>query len=115
MTDRAIAADVEDLAITRIAGARPQECIRGVVDIHEIAQLTTIPVNLNRSTFDREANEPANETLTIVSNQLAGTVHISQAQRAGADAEDVVVDEMVILAGSLVDAVDVRGQHEMGL
>jgi hypothetical protein len=42
-----------------------------------------------------------------VLQQLARPVDVRQAQRAGADAEHVVVDEVVVLAGRLVDAVDV--------
>ena len=47
--------------------------------------------------------------------QLARAVDVGQPQRAGADAEDVVVDEVVVLAGRLVDAVDVGRPHEVRL
>ena len=79
----------------------------------EIAQLLAVAVNLNRSSFECEPDEPPDEALAIVSNQLTGTVDVGQPQRTRADAEHVVVDEMIVLAGRLVDAVDVGGTHQV--
>ena len=45
--------------------------------------------------------------------QLARTVDVGEPQGTGAHAEDVVVDEMVVLAGRLVDPVDVGRPHEL--
>ena len=46
-------------------------------------------------------------------DQLARAVDVRQPQRTRADAEDVVVDEVVLLAGRLVDAVDVGRSHQL--
>ena len=110
-----VAADVEDLAVARVARARPQERVRGVVDVDEVAQLRAVAVDLDRLVLDREADEPADEALAVVLDQLARAVDVRQPQRAGAHAEHVVVDEVVVLAGRLVDAVDVGRPHELAL
>ena len=39
MTDRLVAADVEDAPVARVGGACQQERRRGIVNVHEIAQL----------------------------------------------------------------------------
>ena len=65
--------------------------------------------------LDGETDEPSDEALAVVPDQLARPVHVGESQRAGADAEDVVVEEMVVLARGLVDAVDVGGPDEMAL
>src|SRR5581483_940810 len=99
MADRAIAADVEYLAVARIVRARAQKGIGRIVDEHEIAELCAVSVNLKGAAFDRQPDEPPDEALAIVADQLTRSVHIRQAERAGADAEDVVVYKMVVLAG----------------
>ena len=115
MADRLVAADVEHLAVARVARARPQERVGRVVDVDEIAQLRAVAVDLNRPVLDREADEPADEALAVVPDQLPRAVDVGQPQRAGAHAEHVVVDEVVVLAGRLVDAVDVGRPHEMAV
>ena len=61
----------------------------------------------------RQPDEPADEALAVVLDQLARSVDVGEAQRAGADVEDVVVEEVVVLAGRLVHAVDVGGPHQV--
>ena len=111
--DRLIAADVEHLAVAGVARPGPQKRISGIVDEHEVAALRSIAVDLNRPAFDGQPDEPADEALTIVTDQLTRAVDVREAQRTGADAEDVVVHEVVILASSLVDSVDVGGLDEV--
>src|SRR5207244_4387626 len=89
--DRLIPSDVERSAVARICGTRPKERVRRVVDVDEVAKLRSIAVDLNRFALDREADEPADESLTVVFEKLARTVHVGQPQRTGADAEHVVV------------------------
>ena len=48
-------------------------------------------------------------------DQLARAVDVGQPQRAGADAEHVVVEQVVGLAGRLVDAVDVGRPDQVRL
>ncbi len=107
------AADVEDLAVAGVGGARPKERIRGIVDVDEIANLGAVAEDLDLVPFQRQADEPADESLAIVPDQLARTVHVGQAQRARPHLEDVVVQQVVVLAGRLVDPVDVDRAHEM--
>ena len=94
MRDRQPAADVEHLAVARVARARPQERVRRVVDEDEVAELRAVAEDLNRLVLDCQPDEPADEALAIVLEQLTWPVHVRQPQRAGAHAEDVVVDEM---------------------
>ena len=111
--DRLVAADVEDLAIARVDRARPQERVGRIVDVDEIALLGAVAVNLDDAAFDRQPDEPADEALAVVADQLPRPVDVGQPQRAGADLEHVVVDEMVVLARRLVDAVDVGRLHQV--
>src|SRR5688572_7396877 len=113
MSDGLTPADVEDLAVARVAGARAQKRIRRVIHVHEIADLRAVAENLNLAPFDGLADEPADEPLAAVPDELARPVDVGQPQRARADAVHTVVDEMVILAGRLVDPVDVRRPHEV--
>src|SRR5204863_10006583 len=107
MADRPIAADVEDLAVAGVARAGAQKRVRGIVDVDEVADLRALAVDLDGAIFNREADEPGEESLPIVFDQLPRSVDVRQPERAGADAEHVVVDEVIVLAGGLVDAVDV--------
>src|SRR5882724_9686430 len=75
-----------------------------VVHVHEVAHLRAVAVNLDGLVLDGETDEPGDESLTIVLDQLARPVDVRQPQRAGADAEHAVVDEMIVLACGLVDA-----------
>src|SRR4051794_6071510 len=47
MRDRLGAANVERQAVASVAGAGPEKCIRGVVDIDEVAQLAAVAVDLD--------------------------------------------------------------------
>ena len=102
-----IAADVEHFAVARVRRAGPQERVRGVVHVDEVAHLRAVAEDLDLAVLDRQADEPADEALAVVLDQLARAVDVGQPQRAGAHAEDVVVEQVVVLAGRLVDAVDV--------
>ena len=113
MADRPIAADVEHLAVAGVAGARAKERVCRVVHVHEVAHLRAVAVNLDGLVLDGETDEPGDESLTIVLDQLPRPVDVRQPQRAGADAEHVVVDEMIVLACGLVDAVDVGRPYQV--
>src|SRR5688572_2945566 len=97
------AADVEGVTVHRIGGARRQECVHGIIDVDEVAHLRAVAEHLDLLVLEREAHEPADESLPVVTQQLARTVDVGKAQRAGAHTEDVVVDQVVVLAGGLVD------------
>ncbi len=61
------------------------------------------------------AHEPADEALAVVADELPRAVGVRQAQRGGADAVHLVVDEVVELARDLVDAVHVHRLEEVVL
>jgi hypothetical protein len=60
-----VAADVEDLAVARVAGAGAQERVGGVVDVDEVAQLRAVAVDLDRRVLDGQPDEPADEALRL--------------------------------------------------
>ena len=68
----ALPADVEELPVARIARTRAQERIRRIVHVDEIAHLRTVAVDVDRLVFDGEPDEPADEALTVVTDQLPG-------------------------------------------
>ena len=94
-------------------GAGPQERVGGIVDVDEVAQLRAVAEDLDLASLDREPDEPADEALAVVLDQLPRAVDVGQPQRGGAHAEDVVVEQVVVLARRLVDAVDVGGPDQM--
>src|SRR5687767_4177533 len=59
MSDGLTAADVENLAVARVAGARPEERVRRVINVDKIADLRAVAENLNLAPFDGLADEPA--------------------------------------------------------
>ncbi len=108
-----VAAHVERVAVAGVGRARTQERIDGVVDVDEIADLRSVAEHLELSIFEDETNEPGEKALSIVPNQLTRAVDVRQTQRARADAEHVVVDEVIVLTGRLVDSVHIGGAYEM--
>src|SRR5436190_4391569 len=62
MADRPIAADVEDLAVAGVARAGAQKRVRGIVDVDEVADLRALAVDLDGAIFNREADEPGEES-----------------------------------------------------
>ena len=115
MTDRLVAADVEHFAVAGVGCPRPQERLRGIVHVDEIAQLRAVAENLDLAPFDSQADEPPDEALAVVLDQLARAIHVGEAQRRGADAEHIVVEQVVVLARRLVDPVDVGRPHQVAL
>ena len=99
--------------LRRVVGTRAKERVRGVVHEHEVAELRAVAVDLDLPVLQGQTDEPGDESLTVVLDQLARTVDVGQAQRAGAHAEHVVVHEMVVLARRLVDAVHVGWLHQV--
>src|SRR5262245_37594014 len=59
-------ADIEDLAVARVARARAQEGIGRIVNVHEVAHLRAVAIDLDLAVLEREADEPADEALAIV-------------------------------------------------
>jgi hypothetical protein len=80
MAHRFVAADVEDFSIAGARGSRAQERVSGVVHVHEVPKLRSVAEDRDLAALYSEPNEPADETLTVVLDQLARTVHVRQAQ-----------------------------------
>ena len=112
---RFAAAHVEHLAVARIVGARAQEGVAGVVHVDEVAHLRAVAEDLDFAILDGQPDEPADEALPVVLDQLPRTIHVGQPQRARAHAEHVVVDQVVVLARHLVDAVHIGRPHQLRL
>ena len=90
VADRLVSSDVEHITIAHVRGAGPQERVRGIVDVDEIAQLRSVAEDLDLTTLERQSDEPADESLAVVFDQLPRPVDVRQAQRAGAHVEHVV-------------------------
>ena len=110
-----VAADVERFAVAAFAHSGDEKRTDRVVNVDEVANLGAVAENLNLLVFDRQPDEPRDKALSIVFDQLARAIDIGQPQRRSTDAEDVVVDEMVVLAGRLIDPVDVSRPNQMFL
>src|SRR4029453_141373 len=81
----------------------------------EIADLLAVAVDLNLAVFDDLADEPGEESLSIVFEQVSRTIDFVHPQRARANAEHRVGYEVIVLACRLVDAVAGGGSHEVRL
>src|SRR5687767_12085765 len=113
MRDRFDSADVQHLPVRGVARSGTQECIGRVVHVDEITQLRPVTIDLDLAILDGEPDEPRDETLAIVLDQLSWPVDVRESQRACAYAEHVVVQEVVVLAGGLVDPVHVGWLDEV--
>ena len=107
---RLCAAEVEDLALRGLARAREQQRLHDVVHVVHVAPLLALAVEFDDAALDRLPHEPADEALPVVAQQLARAVGVRQTQADGARAVDAVVEQVVVLGGELVDAVDVHGR-----
>src|SRR3954469_16939822 len=63
---RLVAADVEDLTVDGVRRACPEERVHSVLHIDEIPDLRSIAEDLYLAAFERQSDEPADESLAIV-------------------------------------------------
>lgn len=82
--------------------------VHAVIDIGEVAELFAAPY-FKRPAGEHLPDPHAEEGLAGVLDAHTRPDGVGEAQRAGADAVHVVVEDMVPFAGHLVDAVDVDG------
>lgn len=99
-------AKVEDFAIGRFGGRREQQCIHAVVDVGKIAELGAAP-DFDGLVFEDLADPNAEEGLTGVFDAHARSVGVGEAEGAGLEPVNVVVEDVVPFPSHLVDAVDV--------
>ena len=93
MANRFIAANVEDIAVTGIVSAYAQKGVGSIIP--------------KRRLLDGLPDEPPDETLTIMRNQLSWAIDVREAQRHRLQTICAAVSLVVLLACRLVDAVHV--------
>src|SRR5262245_18387352 len=113
MRDVLAAANSADAAVAGRHRAGPQECIHGVVHIDEVANLRALTEDLILPSLEGKPDKPADEPLAAVANELPRAINVREPQPARATPLHIVIDEVVVLAGRLVDAVDVRWPNEV--
>src|SRR6266568_2142037 len=104
-----MAAEIEDVALGLLAGARHQERFDHVVNVIEIALLPPFTEEIDHPSVHRLPDEPGNYTLPIVTHQVAWAIGVSQAQAGGAHSVNAMVKQVVMFGGQLVNAVNVDG------
>src|SRR5678815_2293938 len=72
--------DVEHVAVHHVAGARPEKRVHRIVDVDEIAKLRPVAVDLNFPVLEYETDEPTDEPLATVLDQLARAIHVREPQ-----------------------------------
>src|SRR5215510_462929 len=102
------------LTVRRLARSRHQKRIDRVVDISEVAQLTPLP-NLELPALDQRPDPQTEKCLPSVLHSHPRPVGVGQSQSTGANAVNIIVEDMVPLARHLVDAVHVYGPAQMPL
>ncbi len=95
VADWLIATDVERFAVAGLGRPGAEKRIGRIVDVHEIAQLRSVAEDLNRLVLECQADEPADESLAVMADQLSRSIDVGEAKGTGPDAEHVVVNEMV--------------------
>ena len=80
MRDRFAAADVERAAVAGVALSRQQKRLDRIVHVNEIADLRAVAEDLDLLVFEGEADEPGDESLAVVFQQLPRTVDVGQPQ-----------------------------------
>src|SRR5687768_14470609 len=68
--NRLEAADVQRLAVRRVGGAGAQKRLGRIIDEDEVAQLAAVAVDLDFAVLERQSDEPGDEALAIVLDQL---------------------------------------------
>src|SRR6185312_939416 len=101
-----VAADIErqPFGLRRHRGG--EKGLDRVVDIDHVPPLLAAP-DLEWLSFDRKTQPDAEEILARILDPHSRAIDVGQAQRAALDPVDVAEQQVVALAGDLVDAVDV--------
>src|SRR2546425_1313246 len=102
--DDTLTAQVENLAVYILAGRRQEECLHGVINVCEIAQLRSTP-NLKRFTFQNEPYPEAQKGLAGILNAHARSIRVGQTKDTRPNSVHIVVKDVVLLAGHLIDAI----------
>ena len=113
--DVAVAAEVVDPAGGLRPRGREQEGGDGVVDVGEVAALAAVAVDEDLLVGERVPDPDAEEGLAGVAHAHSRAVRVRQPQHARPDPVDVAVEEVVPLAGRLVDPVHVDGRDRVAL
>ena len=105
-------AEVERPPVGLLVEGRSDERIDRIVDVREIAQLSTLP-DLERVALHHGPDPDTEECLPCVADAHVRSVGVRQAQGARADPIHVVVEDVVSLAGCLVDPVHIHGKDRV--
>ena len=106
------AAKVEGAAVGALIAGSGQERLDGIVHVREVAKLGSFP-DLEGFAANELTDPDPKERLACVADSHMRSVGVGQPQGAGTNSVDVVVEDVVRLAGCLVDAVDVHGSHQV--
>lgn len=112
-TYRLFTANVEYLTIGSFAGSREQQSINDIIDVIQIAPLSAFAEQFDDAPINRLPGEPSDKALPIMAHKLARAVGVRQAQADGAQTVETMVQQMIILGGKFVDAVDVGRRDAM--
>ena len=85
-----------------------QQRLDHVVDVVHVAPLAPLAEEFDDAAVHRLPDEPRDETEAVVADELARAVGVRQPQADGARAVEPMVEQVVVLGGQLVDAVDVE-------
>ncbi len=91
-----------------------QQRFDAIVDVGEVAALFAAP-DFDRLPLEQPADPDADECLPRVFDPHARAVSVRETQGAGGQIVNVVVQDVVELAGQFVDAVDVDGAERVPL
>src|SRR5229473_3585076 len=106
------AANVEREAGGIAAERGAQKRLDRIIDIQELAALLAPPY-LEGGAFERPTQPDAEEILPCILDPHARSINIGQPQRAGVDSIGIVKQQVIGLAGHLVDAVDIGRPQRM--
>src|SRR5713226_7127170 len=113
--DGRLGAQVEDLPDGLVRHGRREQRLDGVVDVVEVPQLGAVTEDLDLVAAQEVSDPHAQEGLPRVLDPHARAVRIGQPERHRAHSVDIAVEDVVPLAGHLVDAVDVGGPEQVPL
>src|SRR2546427_4821188 len=102
--DDTLTAQVENLAVYILAGRRQEKCLHGVINVCEIAQLRSTP-DLKRFTFQNEPYPEAQKGLASILDTHARSIRVGQTKDTRPNSVHIVVKDVVLLAGHLIDAI----------
>src|SRR3989441_5248583 len=97
---------VENLAVDILTGRRHEECLYGVINVCEIAQLLSTPDLKSFAFYEKPDPEPQ-KGLTGILNAHVRAIRIGQTQDTRPNSIRIVIQDMVLLPCPLIDAIHI--------